>query len=335
MLETLGVAALVLAALSTVFLGALVVRRVTLARDERRREELERRLRPMALAIVDGGDIEAAPLDVTELAVLAEVIGRLSRSVRGDARERIASYFAGTTALAGELDALGDRRGWRRATAAYRLGDMACLESLPRLVAGLEDHDADVRASAARSIGLLGSPDGAEPLVRVLAEGRVPRAIAFRAVLDLGPAALPGLRRLAHDSDPDLRAAATELMGFLGDAGDAALLVVAAEDPSAEVRARATAALGRLAASEGAEALTRALDDRIYFVRLHAARALGKVGERAAVGRLLRQAREDRFEAARAAAEAVAQIDPDALVAAAAEADAGPHLHEAADLLRA
>ena len=302
MLETLGVAALVLAALSTVFLGALVVRRVTLARDERRREELERRLRPMALAIVDGGDIEAAPLDVTELAVLAEVIGRLSRSVRGDARERIASYFAGTTALAGELDALGDRRGWRRATAAYRLGDMACLESLPRLVAGLEDHDADVRASAARSIGLLGSPDGAEPLVRVLAEGRVPRAIAFRAVLDLGPAALPGLRRLAHDSDPDLRA---------------------------------TAALGRLAASEGAEALTRALDDRIYFVRLHAARALGKVGERAAVGRLLRQAREDRFEAARAAAEAVAQIDPDALVAAAAEADAGPHLHEAADLLRA
>ncbi len=104
-------------------------------------------------------------------------------------------------------------------------------------------------------------------------------------------------------------------------------------DSSAEVRARAAGALGRLAETDGAAALTRALDDRIYFVRLHAARALGQVGERGAVERLLRQAREDRFEAARAAAEAVARIDPAALLAAAQADDAGPHLHEAADLL--
>lgn len=336
MLEALGVAALVLAALSTVFLGALVVRRITLARSERRREELERRLRPAALAIVDGADVgDPVSFDTEELAALAEVIGRLSRSVRGDARERIALYFSGSSALAGELHALGDRRPWRRATAAYRLGDMACSESVTQLAAALEDVDADVRASAARSIGLLGSPEGAAPLVRVLAEGQVPRAIAFRAVLDLGSEALPALRRLAHAADPELRAAAVELVGFLGEARDAQLLIQAAEDPSAEVRARAAAALGRLAATDGAVALTRALDDRIYFVRLHAARALGKVGEEAALERLVRQAREDRFEAARAAAEAIAQIDPDVLLAAAAEPGAGPHLHEAADLLRA
>ena len=100
------------------------------------------------------------------------------------------------------------------------------------------------------------------------------------------------------------------------------------------MRARAAGALGRLASSDGADALTQALDDRIYFVRLHAARALGQVGERAAIPRLVRQAREDRFESARAAAEALSRIDPDALLAAAEEPGAGPHLHEAADLLR-
>jgi hypothetical protein len=52
------------------------------------------------------------------------------------------------------------------------------------------------------------------------------------------------------------------------------------------------------------------------------------------VPRLLQQAREDRFEAARAAAQALARVDPAALLEAAEEPDAGPHLHEAADLIR-
>jgi hypothetical protein len=43
-------------------------------------------------------------------------------------------------------------------------------------------------------------------------------------------------------------------------------------------------------------------------------------------------ARTDRFRPARAAAQAVAAIDPAALRAAAAEPGAGAHLHEAADL---
>jgi hypothetical protein len=43
-------------------------------------------------------------------------------------------------------------------------------------------------------------------------------------------------------------------------------------------------------------------------------------------------ARTDAFRPARAAAQAVARISPMALAAAAEEPDAGPHLHEAADL---
>ena len=334
MLEALGIAALALAALSAGFLIALVARRGALAREERRRAELEARLRPLALALVAGDDVELPELEADERAMLAEAIGRLSRRVTGDARRRVAAYFAGTTAFDAELRALRDRRAWRRATAAYRLGDMACGDATPALLDALADSDADVRAAAARSLGRLGAGEASGALVEALVASSVPRAIAFRAILDVGPDALRDVRRLAADPDPALRAAAVELLGWLGDASDDALLIDAVDDPSAEVRARAAAALGRLASADGAEALTRALDDRVYFVRLHAARALGHVGERDAVPRLLRQAREDRFESARAAADAVARVDPDALLEAAASSDAGPHLHEAADLLR-
>jgi HEAT repeat protein len=334
MLEALGIGALTLAALSVLFLVALVARRISLARAERRRTELEARLRPLALALVDDGEVQERAWTSEERAVLAESIGRLSRSVAGEARERIGAYFAGTEAYSNEIRALGDRRAWRRATAAYRLGDMACAEAVPAVLERVGDRDPDVRAAAARSLGRLAAPEAAAPLVHVLVNGTVPRTIAFRALLDIGPDALPVLRDLVHDEDQDLRAAAVELLGWLGDASDDAVLIDAVRDPSAEVRARAAGALGRLAALEGAEALTGALDDRIYFVRLHAARALGQVGEHAAVPRLVRQARDDRFEAARAAAEALACIDPDALLAAAEEPGAGPHLHEAADLLR-
>jgi HEAT repeat protein len=335
LLEALWIAALTLTGLSAAFLFALVARRVAITREERRRAELERRLRPLALGLVGDDDVRLPVLSSEEMSLLAEVIGRYSRRVSGEARERIAAYFAGTEAFANEMKALGDRHAWRRATAAYRLGDMACWEAGEALVARLDDGDADVRAGAARSLGRLRFEEAATSLVRVLVSGTVARAIAFRAVLDIGTPAVPELRRLARESDPLLRAAAVELIGWLGNAGDAGLLVEAVDDPAAEVRARSAAALGRLAETRGAAALTRALDDRIYFVRLHAARALGQIGEQDAVERLLRQAREDRFEAARAAAEAVAVIAPDALLSAADRPGAGPHLHETADLLRA
>lgn len=334
MLEALGIAALVLGAVSVVFLAGLVARRTALARGEQHRTEAELRLRPFALALLDGEAVELPSLTPREQAVLAESIGRLSRSVTGDARGHIAEYYSGSAALAIELRGLRDRRSWRRATAAFRLGDMACIEATPALLRALGDPDRDVRSSAARSLGRLEAPEAAEPLVQALVGGTVARPISFRAMLDIGHPALPGLRRMARFDDPELRAAAVELIGWIGEASDAELLTHAVGDPAAEVRARSAAALGRLGAGEGAEALTRALDDRIYFVRLQAARALGQVGEREAVPALLRQARGDRFEAARAAAEAIARIDPEALLLAAEDTDAGPHLHEAADLLR-
>lgn len=322
--------AAVLAVLSALFVLVLVVRRLQIARGQRFEREEEERLRPLALALVDGEDLDAAALGRRSGRVLAGLIARYARWLDGDARTQIAAFFERTGGVAEEMRALRDRRAWRRATAAYTLGDMSSPTAVPGLLEALDDQERDVRAAAARSLGRLGAVEAVEPLVYGLAAGRVPRAVAGSALLATGSAALPALRELERRAEPEVRALAVELVGLLGDASDAALLVERLRDSSAETRAKAARALGRLGAREGASALREALRDRIPFVRACAAHALGDIGDRSAVPDLLRIAREDRYDPAHAAATALARIDPDGLRR---EAGAAPHLVEAADIL--
>lgn len=322
--------AAILAALSALFVVVLVVRRLQIARGERFEREEEERLRPLALMLVDGDAVVPATLGSRSGRVLAGLVARYGRWLDGDARVQIVAFFERSGGVAEELRALRDRRAWRRATAAYTLGDMGSPTAVPGLLEALDDPQRDVRAAAARSLGRLGAVEAVEPLVYGLAAGRVPRAVAGSALLATGSAALPALRELERRAEPEVRAFAVELVGLLGDASDGVLLIERLRDSSAETRAKAARALGRLGAREGASALREALSDRIPFVRACAAHALGEIGDRRAVPDLLRIARGDQHDAAHAAAAALARIDPDALRR---EAGTAPHLVEAADIL--
>ena len=322
-----------LAIAATGFVLILTVRRLQLARAERRLAGAEEKVRALALALVDGQEIEATPLSPEEGQALSRVLARYARRLRGDGRRRIAEFFERSGAVGRELEALSDRRPWRRATAAYTLGDMASATALPALLAALDDREREVRAAAARSLGQLGAVEAVEPLVLALAETRVPRAVAAQALLAIGPEALAKLQSLATHDDAEVRAFAVELLGLLGDASSAPVLVGALTDTSAEVRAKACRALARVGAEEGVEGLRRALADRVPFVRATAATALGAIRDEAAVPALLEQAREDAFfPAAQAAARALAQIDGPLVLAAVSDTKAA-HLVEAADVL--
>jgi HEAT repeat protein len=196
------------------------------------------------------------------------------------------------------------------------------------LVAALDDPDARVRAAAARGLGRLAVTDAVEPLLAAGADGRIPRLVAGQALLDIGPSALPQLLELARSGDDRERASAVELVGLIGGAVDAEPLVDALHDPAATVRASAARALGRLGADEAAARLRERLDDRIPFVRAAAADALGEIGDDEAAEQLHALARGDEFDAARAAAGALARIDP-----ARVRRGGSEHLDEAADLL--
>ncbi len=322
--------AFVVAAL--LLLVMLVIRRTVLARRDRRYAEAERRVRPLAIALVEGQHSERPTLSSADQAVLAEVLRRYSRKLTGGADARVAAYFAGTPAVRTAVHELRARRMWRRAAAAYRLGDMANPEVAPELLRALDDGRRPVRAAAARSLGRLGIVDAALPLVEALVSGRVPNGVAGQALVELGPAAVPELRRIAAHPEPQVRAAAVTLIGLVGGSRDAQLAVHGLEDSSADVRRAAAETLGRIGGPTAERPLRSALDDRIHFVRAAAATALGTLRSASAVPQLLDMARTDRFRPARAAAEALARIAPHELAAAAAAPGAGPHLHEAADL---
>jgi HEAT repeat protein len=332
MVSALVVIAIVLLAVELVLLLALAARRVVLARRERRHAEAEQRVRPLAIALVEGEDLEGPALSEDDQTVLAEVLSRYSRMLSGDAAVRIAEYFRARGGLETALARLRSRRTWKRAAAAYALGDMQCAEAAPDLLTALEDRKGDVRAAAARSLGRLGASDLTLPLIEALLARRVPRGIAGVALVELGPAAVPELRRIADHPEPQVRATAVTLLGLVGDSGDSAVAARALRDPSAEVRAAAAEALGRIGTSSTETDLRAALGDRAHFVRALAAGSLGAIDAAAALPKLLEIARTDRFRPARAAAQAVARIDPRALREAAVQPGAGPHLHEAADL---
>jgi HEAT repeats len=328
-LELIALGLSALAALTTVVLAG---RRLALGRRERRQAELERSLRPLALSLVEGEPAEVGALSRSEALTLASILARYARKLRGDARVHIAEFFERGGDVERELRRLRSRRAVHRAAAAFALGDMGSRTAIPPLIAALDDRARDVRAAAARSLGRLEAELAVPRLVRALAGREVPRAVAGHALLSIGAGAAPHLRALGETGDAGVRAAALELLGHAGDAGDGELLAGALADPAAEVRASAARSLGRVGARAEAAALRTALNDPAPFVRVAAAHALGQIGDRDARDALASLAAGEDFDAARAAAEALAAIDPVGTARLAAAPGASVHVREAAAL---
>jgi HEAT repeats len=331
-LSVVAWSALALTALSVAFVLLLALRRFALAKEARRHVAAEQRLEPLALALASGERVELAGLGVDDAEVVAGLLGRYVRQLRGQARVDIAGFFEQRGFVEREIGKLRSRRIWKRARAAHLLGDMGSPRAAGPLLAALEDPKREVRAAAARSLGTLQCVEAVEPLVDALVSGRIPRAVAGQALLTIGSDSRDRLRGLVPHADPDVRAVAVELLGLVGAASDAPLVATHLRDSAAEVRAKAARALGRLGAEDEAANLRQTLDDRIPFVRATAAIALGMVADRKAGPALLEQARKDQFDPAHAAAYALAGVDPALLWDAARRLGQGPHVAEAADV---
>ena len=330
MTEWLGEAAAGLWIIGATFVALLLAKRLLDARRLRRTAAREEAVRPHAMSLLDGDP--PPPLGRAEGRALAALLGRYARALSGESHAHIADWFEREGHVDAQLRDLRSRRAWVRAAAAFVLGDMGSRRAVPPLSAVLRnDRDRAVRAAAARSLGRLGSPDAVEPLVRALVEKEVPRATAAQALLAIGPAALPPLHALARHPEPELRAGALSLIGWVGSATDARVVQRGLRDTAAPARAAAAGALGRLGAQDAAEALRRALDDRVPYVRAAAAKALGRIRDEEALAALIAHAATDDFEPAREAARAAADIDPSA-VRTAATGDR-QHLLEAADMI--
>ncbi len=321
-----------LALASGLFVVFLVARSAWLEHQERRWRGATETVRPAVLELIEGDATASEDLTGTEAQAFESLLGRYAVSLRGEARARITRWFETHGAVERELERLTDPRAWRRAQAAFALGDMGSAAAIPALVAALQDRNSDVRSAATRSLGHLRATEAIEPAIHAAIAQRVPRSVVTAAAIEMGAPVAHELPPLFDHEEARVRSAAVELFGLLDISGDAEPIVASLGDPSPRVRAAAATALERVADASAAASVRTALSDSDASVRAAAATALGTIGGDESLETLLEVARGDDFEPARAAAHAAARIDPARVRAAADAAGAGQFMTEAADL---
>lgn len=242
-------------------------------------------------------------------------------------------------ALRAEVERLRSDVAAERASAAETLGRSGHAlrdEVTPRLRQLLRDDPQwEVRASAGRALGRLGTRDAVPDLVRALRDPVVDvRVVAAAALWRLpDPAAVPALVELLSDPDANARQWATLALGVIRDTRSVAPLIGLLDDTEASVRLDVIRSLGRirhasalaplethasgdapvderveavgaiavLDSPQRIDALVRLLDERERRVREAAITALGQVGDALAIPPLRRARGTERVPALRTA----------------------------------
>jgi HEAT repeat protein len=273
-------------ALAVALLVVTVASRIVREAADGRRAHIERRVRPMVLAVV-GGD--PAPPELISArgsrgrAAERVIFGYLSQ-VRGEAAEQLAEVLRQRGAVDRLLRRTHSPVGHRRAGAAERLGLVASPQAEYRLTELVTaDHSLEVRIVATRAIGKAGSAGAAAVLLRSLSRADpVPDGIVASALLDLGPDAVPALRQALSGGRAGgrrQRAMAANVLGLLDEMPAWKGMVENLSSGDPEVRGSALRALGRLGVPQAAFAITRCLTpDEDPGLRAAAARALGRIG---------------------------------------------------------
>jgi HEAT repeat protein len=193
-----------------------------------------------------------------------------------------------------------------RRLSVYELGADPTPENIQKLRDLWTDPDGQVRATALNKLVGLDVPDAEALCVESLADADdFVRSIAAKLIGDLGNAAHADLlvARLMEDPFPRARENAAVSLGILG--GDAAVagLIQGLDDPLTKVRLAAAKGLRITDPVAGIAALSRVLlEDPAWEVRVQAAGALGLTAD-ADVLPVLEAAKEDENASVRSAVD--------------------------------
>ncbi len=190
-------------------------------------------------------------------------------------------------------------------------------ELVPALLRLLEDPDPAARTDALDALARTHSPEARRAIERALSDRiTAVRAHAVLALSDAGADAVVALLDRVHDPEGDVRVAAANALGHIGDPRAVLGLVGISQDPIPEVRLAATQALGSLGGEVAARTLLGLAHDAMPDVRLAALRGLQQHPSQATIPTLTALARPNlatsltgRDELARAAIAALGQID--------------------------
>ncbi len=308
--------ALVLAAMSAVVLGVIVLVRLAAQAETLRTQRFRRRAEPAVHAFLAGRDNAAKALPILQeqpalaLNLLMEISDRLPPAERAP----LETLFTSLPLRTKESAALHNRRWERRLQAAGRLGYLGDGVSVPALLDALQDPVLAVRFAAARSLAALGEnrtirnimlafdlpgemnqrrvaevlvlfgPSAADPLLEILenedgtySDSAVDVAVRVLGLLRIDEAVEP-ITALLGRSDFRVRLNAVRSLGLIGDHGTAEAVARLAGDPAWEVRNVVMQSLGRMRSVKHAGLLSDALRDSSWWVRFSAAQALWNLG---------------------------------------------------------
>ena len=189
---------------------------------------------------------------------------------------------ADTSAAGVALTALTDPDVRVRRVAAHVAGDLGTVDAIDALTAAVRDDDAEVRATALRSLARGGTAPPPELLAGRSTDPDPSVRLAVVDVLEtLDTGAVEGstvLGALSRDPDPFVRAgAASAMVRSQGDPDAQAVLVGLAADDDAEARAAAFRAMRGLDTPDLFDVARAGMRDAVPAVRAEAARAIGSL----------------------------------------------------------
>jgi len=198
--------------------------------------------------------------------------------------------------------------------AAYRGMILASgKHALPLMVRAILGKDAASQTAALQLVREVAAPDATKTLTVLLRHVVSPVQVALIEGLNQrgDVSAVAGIASMVSSPSPEVRVAAINALGILGNATMIPLLGVAAASTNADEQAAARLALVQLHRGNPTETLLRFLPEAKPEVQAEFARALGGRRDRTAVPTLLKLAQQESGSARKAALQALALLVDD------------------------
>jgi HEAT repeat protein/beta-lactamase regulating signal transducer with metallopeptidase domain len=233
-------------------------------------------------------------------------------------------------AVAGLVDALGDRDPTVRLAAAQGLGELEdprAIEALSRALRS--DESVEVRRMAAWALGEIEDARAVAALSEALRSDKddeVRRMSAWALGQIESATAVEALGAALKDSSPEVRKTAVWALGEIESPNGVPHLLPFLKDENAEIRQQAAWALGEIESPRAVAGLTAVINDRDVKVRETVVWALGEIEDASAVDGLAKALGDANVAVRRKAAWAIGELDlsgeaPPALIEATRDQD--------------
>ena len=242
--------------------------------------------------------------------IAREVIASIAHSLQGADVVTARLIYKQCRFLAGSIDDLNSDGWYRRARGCEELGDLQVADRVDEISRCLTDPVVEVRLSAARALGSIGSLTLLKTILGVLATpGRWGALDTYEIIRSFGPAASkPVLQAMEPISPSKVRRLAAELLGLMHSVEAVPMLRAALNDADLELRTRAARALGRIGDPSAEPELIERLKDPWWSVRAACAQALGELGSVSAIPDIERGLSDRSWWVRRNSAEALGRL---------------------------